>query len=160
MCGVCGIVSYSSPPDLLLLRRMTGRIAHRGPDGNGYYRDRHAALGHTRLAIIDTAGGAQPLCNEDGTVWVTFNGEIFNYVELREELRGRGHTFRTASDTEVIVHAWEQWGEGCFSRFNGQWAIALWDRRAERLVLSRDRLGVRPLFFIRLRRQVCCSPPR
>ena len=149
MCGICGIVSYDGPPDLALLRRMMGRLGHRGPDGNGYYRDRRAALGHTRLAIIDTAGGAQPLCNEDGTVWVTFNGEIFNYVELSEELRHRGHTFRTASDTEVIVHAWEEWGEECFSRFNGQWAIALWDRRAERLVLSRDRLGVRPLFFTR-----------
>lgn len=150
MCGVCGIVSYGQPPDLALLRRMMGRLSHRGPDGNGYYRDWHAALGHTRLAIIDTSGGAQPLCNEDGTVWVTFNGEIFNYVELGEELRNCGHTFRTVSDTEVVVHAWEEWGEECFSRFNGQWAIALWDRRTERLVLSRDRLGVRPLFFTRL----------
>lgn len=150
MCGVCGIVSYAEPPDLALLRRMMGRLEHRGPDGNGHYRDRHAALGHTRLAIIDPSGGHQPLCNEDGTVWVTFNGEIFNYVELGEELRNRGHRFRTASDTEVIVHAWEEWGEKCFSRFNGQWALALWDRRAERLVLSRDRLGVRPLFFTRL----------
>jgi asparagine synthase (glutamine-hydrolysing) len=149
MCGVCGIVSYDGPPDLTLLRRMTGRLQHRGPDGNGYFRDRCAALGHTRLAIIDTPGGAQPLCNEDGTVWVTFNGEIFNYIELREELQHRRHTFRTASDTEVIVHAWEEWREECFSRLNGQWAIALWDRRAERLVLSRDRLGVRPLFFTR-----------
>ena len=137
MCGVCGIVSYDGPPDLTLLRRMMGRLGHRGPDGNGYYRDRRAALGHTRLAIIDTSGGAQPLCNEDGTVWVTFNGEIFNYVELGAELRHRGHIFRTASDTEVIVHAWEEWGEKCFARFNGQWAIALWDRRTERLVLSR-----------------------
>lgn len=150
MCGVCGIVSYAAPPDLALLHRMIGRLGHRGPDGSGWYRDRHAALGHTRLAVIDTAGGAQPLCNEDATVWVTFNGEIFNYVELSEELRRRGHTFRTATDTEVIVHAWEEWGKGCFSRFNGQWAIALWDRRAQRLVLSRDRLGVRPLFFTRL----------
>jgi asparagine synthase (glutamine-hydrolysing) len=150
MCGICGIVSYASPPDLALLRRMVSRLGHRGPDGNGSYRDLHAALGHTRLAIIDTSGGAQPLCNEDGTVWVTFNGEIFNYIELREELRQRAHTFRTASDTEVIVHAWEEWGEECFGRFNGQWAIALWDRRAERLVLSRDRLGVRPLFFTQL----------
>ena len=108
---------------------MMGRLRHRGPDGSGYFRDERAALGHTRLAIIDTAGGAQPLCNEDGTVWVTFNGEIFNYVELRDELRRLGHTFRTASDTEVIVHAWEEWGEGCFARFNGQWALALWDRR-------------------------------
>ena len=150
MCGICGIVSYSNPPDLALLRRMMGRIGHRGPDGNGYYRDRHAALGHTRLAIIDTSGGAQPLCNEDGTLWATFNGEIFNYLELSAELRHLGHTFRTVSDTEVIVHAWEEWGPECFSRFNGQWAIALWDRHAERLVLCRDRVGVRPLFFIRL----------
>ena len=149
MCGICGIVSHDGPPDLALLRRMTARLGHRGPDGNGYYRDRRAALGHTRLAIIDAPGGAQPLRNEDGTVWVTFNGEIFNYAELGAELRHRGHAFRTASDTEVIVHAWEEWGVECFARFNGQWAIALWDRRAERLVLSRDRLGVRPLFFIR-----------
>jgi len=149
MCGVCGIVSWGEAPDLPLLRRMMNRLGHRGPDGNGFYRDRHAALGHTRLAIIDTSHGAQPLCNEDGTVWVTFNGEIFNYVELRDELRRCGHAFRTASDTEVIVHAWEEWGTGCFSRFNGQWALALWDRREQRLVLSRDRLGVRPLFFVR-----------
>jgi asparagine synthase (glutamine-hydrolysing) len=147
MCGICGIVSDGSPPELALLRRMMGRLGHRGPDGNGYYRDHRVALGHTRLAIIDTEGGAQPMCNKDGTLWVTFNGEIFNYVELREQLRSRGHSFRTASDTEVIVHAWEEWAEGCFSRFNGQWAIALWDRREQRLVLSRDRLGVRPLFF-------------
>jgi asparagine synthase (glutamine-hydrolysing) len=149
MCGICGIVSSSDTPDLALLRRMMGRLGHRGPDGNGWYRDRRAALGHTRLAIIDTSGGAQPLCNEDGTVWVTYNGEIFNYVELADELRDLGHTFRTASDTEVVVHAWEEWGEECFPRFNGQWALALWDRRAERLVLSRDRLGVRPLFYAR-----------
>jgi asparagine synthase (glutamine-hydrolysing) len=149
MCGICGIVSDGGPPDLGMLRRMMGRLDHRGPDGNGWYRDRRAALGHTRLAIIDTEGGAQPLCNEDGTVWVTYNGEIFNYVELAKELRHLGHTFRTTSDTEVIVHAWEEWEEECFPRFNGQWALALWDRRAERLVLSRDRLGVRPLFFVR-----------
>ena len=150
MCGMCGMVSSAGPPDLAVLRRMTARLSHRGPDGNGYYRDERAALGHTRLAIIDTAGGAQPLCNEDGTVWVTFNGEIFNYVELAASLRRRGHVFATASDTEVIVHAWEEWGEECFARFNGQWAIALWDRRAQRLVLCRDRLGVRPLYFTRL----------
>jgi asparagine synthase (glutamine-hydrolysing) len=148
MCGICGIVRRDGPPDLALLRRMMSRLGHRGPDGNGFYRDQRAALGHTRLAIIDASGGAQPLCNEDGTVWVTFNGEIFNYVELGAELRHRGHIFRTASDTEVIVHAWEEWGEECFARFNGQWAVALWDRQAERLVLSRDRLGVRPLFFM------------
>lgn len=149
MCGISGIVSGGAPPDLGLLRAMMARLGHRGPDGNGYYRDHRAALGHNRLAIIDTAGSAQPLCNEDETVWVTFNGEIFNYVELRAQLRDRGHEFRTAGDTEVIVHAWEEWGEDCFSRFNGQWAVALWDRREERLVLSRDRLGVRPLYYTR-----------
>ncbi|GAA1026505.1 asparagine synthase (glutamine-hydrolyzing) [Virgisporangium ochraceum] len=149
MCGIAGMVSLGSTPDLDVLLRMMGQLVHRGPDGCGYFRDEHAALGHTRLAIIDTAGGAQPLCNEDGNLWVSFNGEIFNYVELREELRGHGHTFRTASDTEVIVHAWEQWGAECFRRFNGQWALALWDRRERRLILSRDRLGVRPLYLVR-----------
>jgi asparagine synthase (glutamine-hydrolysing) len=128
---------------------MMGRLSHRGPDGSGYLRDHQAALGHTRLAIIDAAGGAQPMGSEDVAVWVTFNGEIFNYVELGAELRDRGHRFRTASDTEVIVHAWEEWGADCFNRFNGQWAIGIWDRRHRRLVLSRDRLGVRPLYYHR-----------
>jgi asparagine synthase (glutamine-hydrolysing) len=150
MCGICGVVvTDGPPPDRELVTRMIGRLQHRGPDGSGLYLDDRAALGHTRLAIIDTEGGAQPLCNEDGTLWISFNGEIFNYVELGEELRRRGHRFRTHSDTEVIVHAWEEWGEGCFTRFNGQWALALWDSRERRLVLSRDRLGVRPLFFTR-----------
>lgn len=149
MCGICGIVTTGAPPEVPLVLSMIGRLRHRGPDGSGYYRDEHAALGHARLSIIDAAGGAQPLSNEDGTVWVSFNGEIFNYIELREELRGLGHTFRTLSDTEVIVHAWEQWGEASFDRFNGQWAFALWDRRERRLVLCRDRLGVRPLYYVR-----------
>jgi asparagine synthase (glutamine-hydrolysing) len=152
MCGICGIASAGPPPDRELLLRMMARLRHRGPDGCGYYRDADVALGHTRLAIVDTAGGAQPLCNEDGTVWVSFNGEIFNYVELGQELRRLGHTLRTAGDTEVIVHAWEEWGADCFRRFNGQWALALWDRRARRLVLSRDRLGVRPLYYTRTSR--------
>ena len=112
MCGICGVVVLDGPPpDRELVTRMIGRLRHRGPDGSGLYRDDHAALGHTRLAIIDTEGGAQPLCNEDETVWISFNGEIFNYVELGEELRRCGHRFRTASDTEVVVHAWEEWGE-------------------------------------------------
>ncbi|WP_416954176.1 asparagine synthase (glutamine-hydrolyzing) [Nocardioides sp. T5] len=155
MCGICGVVVLDGPPpDRELVTRMIGRLRHRGPDGSGLYRDDHAALGHTRLAIIDTVGGAQPLCNEDETVWVSFNGEIFNYVELGEELRRCGHRFRTASDTEVVVHAWEEWGEQCFTRFNGQWAVALWDAREQRLVLSRDRMGVRPLFYTRDRHRI------
>jgi asparagine synthase (glutamine-hydrolysing) len=149
MCGICGIVKRAGaePPDHLLLQRMMGRLRHRGPDSSGWYRDATAALGHTRLAIIDVEGGAQPLCNEDGTLWISFNGEIFNYVEIAEELVARGHVLRTRSDTEVIIHAFEQWGARCFERFNGQWAIALWDNRARRLVLSRDRMGVRPLHW-------------
>jgi asparagine synthase (glutamine-hydrolysing) len=151
MCGICGFVSSSGIPDRSLVERMMGRIAYRGPDGSGWYRDDRAVLGHVRLAIIDTAGGVQPLSNEDGTIWISFNGEIFNYVELAEELRARGHRMRTASDTEVIVHAYEEWGDRCFERFNGQWALALWDSRRSRLVLSRDRMGVRPLFYARTR---------
>ena len=154
MCGVCGVVDFDELPDLDLVLEMTGRLQHRGPDGAGYVRDAHAALGHSRLSIVDVDGSAQPLCNEDGQVWVTFNGEIFNYVELRAQLRERGHTFRTAGDAEVIVHAWEEWGEGCFDRFNGQWALAIWDRREQRLVLSRDRLGVRPLYLHRRGRRL------
>lgn len=149
MCGICGFVSASAVPDQALIERMIGRIAHRGPDGSGWFRDSEAALGHARLAIIDPAGGAQPLSNEDGSVWITFNGEIFNYKELAGELRALGHAMRTSSDTEVIVHAWEQWREGCFERFNGQWALAIWDRARRELVLSRDRLGVRPLYYTR-----------
>ncbi|MCB0910096.1 MAG: asparagine synthase (glutamine-hydrolyzing) [Propionibacteriaceae bacterium] len=147
MCGICGVVTLGREPDPGLVTAMTTQLSHRGPDDTGYVRDRMAVLGQTRLAIIDTAGGVQPMSNEDGTVWVTFNGEIFNYVELGTELRARGHTFRTASDTEVIVHAWEEWGEEAFTRFNGQWAIGIWDRRYNRLVLSRDRMGVRPLYY-------------
>ncbi|BAK37899.1 putative asparagine synthetase [Microlunatus phosphovorus NM-1] len=147
MCGICGIVTNGPPPDLDVATAMIGRLSHRGPDGSGYLRDHQAILGHTRLSLIDFAGGAQPIGNEDGSLWVTFNGEIFNYVELAVELRDRGHRFTTHSDTEVIVHAWEEWGADCFNRFNGQWAIGLWDRRQRQLILSRDRLGVRPLFY-------------
>jgi len=129
---------------------MVARLDHRGPDERGLYRDERVGLGQTRLSIIDLSGGSQPLCNEDGRIWVVFNGEIYNYVELAEELRALGHTFRTKSDTEVIVHAYEEWGEGCCTRFNGQWAYALWDTVKKRLVLSRDRLGVRPLYMGRV----------
>jgi len=108
-------------------------------------------LAHTRLSIIDLSTGQQPLCNAAGTLWITFNGEIFNYLELRAELVKLGHAFRTKSDTEVIVHAYEAWGDGAFERFNGQWALALWDSKARALVLSRDRLGVRPLYYVEVR---------
>ena len=156
MCGVAGILrrTAAGPPDLAALGRMAAALRHRGPDGWGVYRDAACGLAHVRLSIIDLATGAQPLCNDDGTLWISFNGEIFNYLELREELLALGHSFRTRSDTEVIVHAFEAWGHGCFERFNGQWALALWDARQGRLVLSRDRLGVRPLHLAEHGRQL------
>lgn len=126
---------------------MVGAVRHRGPDEFGLYRDRRAGLGLARLSIIDLATGQQPLSNESGSTWVVFNGEVYNYVELRAELVALGHRFRTHSDTEVIVHAYEQWAEGAFARFNGQFAVALWDSATETLVLARDRLGVRPIYL-------------
>ncbi len=150
MCGIAGCVGLhagAAPPAIEDLVAMAGALRHRGPDEFGLYRDARAGLAHTRLSIIDLATGQQPLSNEDGTLWIVFNGEIFNYLELREELIALGHRFRTRSDTEVIVHAWEAWGEGAFGRFNGQFAVALWDSRRGRLVLARDRLGVRPLYL-------------
>jgi asparagine synthase (glutamine-hydrolysing) len=148
MCGIAGILALREglePPGLAQLALMAGALRHRGPDEAGVYRDERVGLAHSRLSIIDLATGSQPLSNEDGTIWIVFNGEVFNYVELRSELELLGHRFRTRSDTEVIVHAWEAWGDRCFERFNGQWAVALWDRRTRALVLARDPLGVRPL---------------
>lgn len=149
MCGIAGVISLRdglAPPDLAALEAMAGAIRHRGPDEFGLYRDERAGLAHARLSIIDLASGQQPLSNEDGSIWIVFNGEIFNYLELREELVALGHRFRTRSDTEVIVHAWEAWGEAAFGRFNGQFAIALWDAKSRELILARDPLGVRPIY--------------
>jgi asparagine synthase (glutamine-hydrolysing) len=126
---------------------MIAAVHHRGPDASAIYQHGSAALAHARLSIIDLEGGAQPMSNEDGSLWITFNGEIYNYIELRETLEQRGHRFATRSDTEVILHLFEDEGEDCVQRLNGQWAFAIWDQRARRLFLSRDRLGVRPLFY-------------
>jgi asparagine synthase (glutamine-hydrolysing) len=147
MCGIAGTLRLRGVgrTSIEAAKRMAAALEHRGPDEQGCYRDDHATLVHTRLSIIDLATGQQPLSNEDGTLWVVFNGEIFNYVELREELVALGHVFRTKSDTEVIVHAFESWGEDAFRRFNGQFAIALWDAQRKTLVLARDRFGVRPV---------------
>jgi asparagine synthase (glutamine-hydrolysing) len=148
MCGIAGSLALGAgvpPPAIEDLEAMVRALRHRGPDELGLYRDRRAALGHARLSIIDLATGQQPLSNEDGTKWIVFNGEIFNYVELRAELAALGHRFRTQSDTEVIVHAYEAYGTAAFERLNGQFAIALWDAAEETLVLARDRLGVRPI---------------
>ncbi|MDA8361461.1 MAG: asparagine synthase (glutamine-hydrolyzing) [Gammaproteobacteria bacterium] len=149
MCGIAGIVStrQGRPPRQEEVEAMVGCLRHRGPDGSGVYVDETAALGHARLSIIDLAGGAQPLANEDRSVWVTFNGEIFNYIELKRMLRGLGHKFATNSDTEVIVHLYEEYGVDFVAHLNGQFAIGLWDARERCLVLARDRVGIRPLFF-------------
>ena len=149
MCGIAGIINRSTdlpPPELERLKLMAGALRHRGPDEFGVYRDHNAGLSHARLAIIDLAAGQQPLSNERGTLWITFNGEIFNYIELRNELESCGHQFRTRSDTEVIVHAYEEWGAAAFRRFNGQWAVGLWDAERMELVLARDPFEVRPLY--------------
>lgn len=148
MCGICGI-HPARPEDSSIAERMLGALSHRGPDGSGYYLDDDVLLGHTRLAIIDPEGGAQPMATADARLWVTFNGEIFNHVELRALLEDLGHEFRTRSDTEVILHAFQAWGPQAFERFNGQWALALWDRVTKELILSRDRYGVRPLYYVR-----------
>ena len=148
MCGIAGIVDFNaSKMDEALLRRMLSLIRHRGPDAFGIYMDSHAGLASTRLSIIDLPGGDQPIHNEDKSIWVVYNGEIFNYPELRKDLEGRGHRFYTRSDTEILVHLYEERGSGLLQDLNGQFAFALWDQRNKSLLLGRDRLGVRPLFY-------------
>ncbi len=138
------------PTDEGLLRRMTALLSHRGPDGEGFHVEPGVGFGHRRLSIIDLDGGKQPLYNEDLTVVVTYNGEIYNFKELEQELLKLGHKFRTRCDTEVIVHAWEAWGPACVERFNGMFAFAIWDRKRQELFLARDRLGVKPLYYAAL----------
>lgn len=149
MCGISGIFDTQGRRDIprALIERVNDIQAHRGPDEAGIHLEPGLALGHRRLAIIDIATGQQPMFNEDGTVAVVFNGEIYNYRELIPQLQALGHRFATRSDTEVIVHAWEAWGADCVLRFRGMFAFALWDRRRETLFLARDRLGVKPLFY-------------
>src|SRR5881296_3679897 len=148
MCGLAG-VARQRPRGVSaeLLERMAAAIRHRGPDGFGLHADDRIGLAHVRLSVIDVAGGAQPMTNEDGDVRVVYNGEIYNYLELRHELEVRGHVFRTRSDTEVLVHGYEQWGEGLLERLNGQFAFALHDRRTASLFLARDRFGILPLYY-------------
>ena len=149
MCGITGLVDLQSerPVNQLLLSDMNRSLSHRGPDGDGFHLENGVGFGHRRLSIIDLEGGKQPLYNEDHTVVVTFNGEIFNFMEIEKELVSLGHTFRTRCDTEVIVHAWEEWGVQCLNKFNGMFAFAIWDQREKTLFIARDRLGVKPLFY-------------
>lgn len=153
MCGIAGFLGLSRelPGDEAasrrILERMVTALRHRGPDDGGTWLEGRVGLGHRRLSIVDLSGGHQPLANADGSVWISFNGEIFNYVELRRELEARGHAFRTSSDTETIVQAYMDAGPRCVESFNGDFAYALWDRNRQRLVLARDRMGVRPLYY-------------
>lgn len=150
MCGVAGLFNLRSAldaPDRELALGMASMLRHRGPDGYGVYRDRHVALAHSRLSIIDPEGGWQPMSDPEARVWVCANNEIFNYIELREELVAKGRRFRTSCDTEIFVNGYLEWGADLFERLNGQWACALWDSRERRLVLSRDRAGILPLFW-------------
>ncbi len=155
MCGIVGFLTFkvSDIPEYEILRRMREILAHRGPDDWGEYirplddQGPFVFFGHRRLSIIDLAGGHQPLSNEDGTVWVIYNGEIYNFKELKSELESLGHQFKTRSDTEVIAHAYEEYREECFKRFNGMFAIGIWDELNHRLILARDRLGKKPLYY-------------
>ena len=150
MCGIAGQYCFDgrAAPDRELLARMSDQLMHRGPDGVGSEIRGCTGLVHRRLAIIDLSDeGLQPMTNEDGTLWLVYNGEIYNYVELCEELLGKGHRFHSQSDTEVILHAYEEWGTGCLQRFNGMWAFALWDERIQQLFCARDRFGIKPFYY-------------
>lgn len=149
MCGICGIVNFNvtKPVDRALVERMTEVQAHRGPDDFGYFAGDNAAFGHRRLSIIDLTGGKQPIFNEDGSIVVVFNGEIYNFADLTADLLARGHQFRTRSDTETIVHAYEEYGDECMRDFRGMFAFAIWDRKRKRLLLVRDRLGIKPVYY-------------
>ncbi len=151
MCGLAGIYHPNrGPVDRALLARMTTVLAHRGPDGEGFHVEPGVGFGHRRLSIVDVAGGHQPMWNEDETVVIVFNGEIYNFPELWPKLQALGHVFRSDhSDTEAIIHAWESWGPDCLQHLNGQFAFALWDRRQQTLFLARDRLGKKPLYYAR-----------
>ena len=147
MCGICGYLSNEGPIERALLEHMNATITHRGPDSDGFFVAERVGLAMRRLAIIDVAGGDQPIGNEDGSIQVVFNGEIYNYRELRAELIKCGHRFTTNSDTEVIVHGYEQWGDAMLPRFNGMFAVAVWDGARRRLLLARDRMGKKPIYW-------------
>jgi asparagine synthase (glutamine-hydrolysing) len=148
MCGIAGYITVEpSTPQCSVLERMTDALRHRGPDDSGYYQDEHASLGHRRLSIIDVASGHQPMANEDGSMWIIYNGEIFNHADVRPELETAGHRYATRCDTETILHAYEQYGPDCLERFRGMFAFALWDKRTRKLFAARDRLGKKPFYY-------------
>jgi len=149
MCGISGIVDLRDkrPVNSALLQRMNDLQTHRGPDGSGYHLEPGVGFGHRRLSIIDLSGGQQPMYNENGSVVLTYNGEIYAYSELMEELKSAGHVFKTRCDTEVVIHAWEEWGPQSLQHLKGMFAFALWDRNKQTLFLARDRFGKKPLYY-------------
>ncbi len=149
MCGICGVF-HSDPTQRVnreLLAAMNRQIAHRGPDDDGFFVDGNAGLAMRRLSIIDIQTGHQPLSNEDGSIWIVFNGEIYNHRDLRKDLHARGHRYRTQSDTETIVHLYEEYGKDCVQHLRGMFAFAIWDRSSRSLFIARDRLGIKPLYY-------------
>src|SRR5438128_1210703 len=152
MCGTCGVYNRQSgkPVTHQLIAEMTSSISHRGPDDRGIHLDNNLGLGFARLSIIDLSGSSQPMANETGDVWLVFNGEIWNYKALRKELIEQGHQFRTHGDTETIVHAYEEYGVDCIARLHGMFGLAIWDSRQKRLLLARDRVGKKPLYYTRV----------
>ncbi|MCK5612245.1 asparagine synthetase B, partial [Candidatus Pacearchaeota archaeon] len=150
MCGIAGIINFNNERlDRNLVQSMIRVMRHRGPDGEGIFADRHVVLGHVRLSIIDIEGSAQPLSNEDGSIWVTFNGEIYNYADLRKKLISCGHKFKTSGDTETLVHLYEEYGYDMMQYLQGMFSFAIWDKNNLQLVLARDRMGIKPLYYCR-----------
>src|ERR1044071_1756325 len=150
MCGICGIAipeKLNRHVDEATLVRMRDSLTHRGPDDAGFLVDRNVGLGHRRLSIVDLAGGHQPMPNEDRTVWLTYNGEVYNHRDLRPSLEAQGHAYRNNSDTETIIHLYEEHGPRAVQQLRGMFAFAMWDQRRRRLVLARDRLGIKPLYY-------------
>src|SRR5215813_13429241 len=156
MCGIAGIVSLD-PRELVdqaRVKRMRDVLRHRGPDGEGLWTEGPVGLGHRRLSIVDVVGGHQPMTNEDQAVWIVYNGEIYNHAALRPGLEARGHRYQTRSDTETILHLYEEEGDRCVERLHGMFAFALWDRSRHRLLLARDRLGIKPLYYATTEREL------
>ncbi|CAG0939480.1 partial asparagine synthase (glutamine-hydrolysing), partial [Candidatus Brocadiaceae bacterium] len=151
MCGICGVYNLSDESiiELSTVRAMCDTLVHRGPDDDGYYWDKRIALGMRRLSIIDVVGGQQPIWNEDHTCCIVFNGELYNFLDLKYQLEAKGHVFCTRSDTEVILHAYEEWRADCLDRLNGMFAFAIWDEMTKQLFLARDRIGEKPLYYYR-----------
>ena len=149
MCGIAGVMKFGQDVrvESSVIRQMCAAMVHRGPDDEGVYTDGRVGIGMRRLSIIDVAGGHQPISNEIGTVWVVFNGEIYNHSDLRQQLEPRGHHYRTNSDTETIVHLYEEYGRDCVQHLRGMFAFAIWDARGRKLLLARDRIGKKPLYY-------------